>query len=130
MYSCSRTKIEVIFNDVIAPNAVQSVLNDIEKQGILYIGVATDGNGHGAIKLFPIVVQYFNWKKGGLQSKLLEVKNTTNKLSITIVTEVKETLNKKGLLQKCVFFIGDNCNINFGGVQKKLGGNDVFFRFK
>ena len=53
MYSCSRTKVEVIVNDVIAPNAVQSVLNDIEKQGILYIGVATDGNDHGAIKLFP-----------------------------------------------------------------------------
>jgi hypothetical protein len=129
-YSCARTKIEAIVNHVLVPNAVQSVLKDIEEQGILYIGVATDSSSHGAIKLFPIVIQYFNWKKGGLQSKLLEVKNTVNELSLTIATEVKETLNKNGLLQKCVSFTGDNCNTNFGGVQKKKGGNNVFSHLK
>ena len=102
MYSFARTKIEAIVNHVLAPNAVQPVLKGIEEQGVLYIGVATDGSSHGAIKLFPIVTQYFNWKKGGLQSKLLEVKNTTNELFVTIETKVNYFLTLKSI-RKCNF---------------------------
>ena len=47
MYSCARTKIKAIVNHVLAPNAVQSVLKDVEEQGILYIRVATDGSSQG-----------------------------------------------------------------------------------
>ena len=60
----------------------------------MYLGVATDGSNRQSIKLFPIVIQYFDWKNGGLQSKLLEVKNTTNETFLTIANEVKETLMK------------------------------------
>ena len=45
-------------------------------------------------EMAPIVVQYFDWKHGGLQSKLLEVKSTTNETSLTIANEVKENLTK------------------------------------
>ena len=94
---------------------VKYVLNDIQEHGIMYLRVATD---YQSTKLFRIVVQYFHWKHGGLQSKLLEVKSTTNKASLTIANEVKETVTKMGLFEKCVSFTGDNCNPNFGSLTR------------
>ena len=79
------------------------VLNDIQEHGIMYLGVASDSSNHQSTKLFPIVVQYFHWKQGGFQSKLLEVKNTTNETSLTIANEVKET-DENGLIRKMCFF--------------------------
>ena len=82
------------------------------------------------LTLFPIVIQYFDWQKGGLQSKLIEVKSTTNECAVTIATEIKNTLREKGLFEKCVSFTGDNCNTNFGGLRRKETGNNVFAHLK
>ena len=128
-YSCARTKVEAIVNNVLSPMSVKYVLNDIQEHDIMYLGVATDSSNHQSTKLFPIVVQYFDWKHGGLQSKLLEVKSTTNETSLTIANKVKETLTKMGLFEKCVSFTGDNCNTNFGGLRRPKG-NNVFSRLK
>ena len=43
--------------------------------------------------------------------------------------EVKETLTKFGLFEKCVSFTGDNCNTNFGGLTRKKD-NNVFSRLQ
>ena len=91
--------------------------------------MATDSSNHKAIKLFPIVIQYFDWKKGGLQSKLVEVKNTLNETSDIIATRIKETLEKMDIYEKCISFTGDNCNTNFGGVLCRKG-NNVFSKLK
>ena len=74
-FSCARTKFEAIVNNVLAPASVQCVLNDIEKHEIMYLRVSTDGSNHKSTKLFPIVIQYFDWKNGGMQSKLLDVRS-------------------------------------------------------
>ena len=128
-YSCARTKVEAIVNNVLSPMTVQYALNDIQEHGVMYLGVATDGSNHQSIKLFPIVIQYFDWINGGLQSKLLEVRSTTNETFLTIANEVKETLTKMDLFEKCVSFTGDNCNTNFGGLARRKG-NNVFSRLK
>ena len=93
-FSCARTKIEAIVNNVLAPASVQCLLNNIEEHEIMYLGVSTDGSNHKSTKLFPIVIQYFDWKNVGMQSKLLDVRSPKNETSLTIVNEVKETLKK------------------------------------
>ena len=128
-FSCARTKIEAIVNNVLAPASVQCVLNDIEKHEIMYLGVSTDGSNHKSTKLFPIVIQYFDWKNGGMQSKLLDVRSLKDETSLTIAKEVKETLKKRRLFDKCISFTGDNCNTNFGGIHRKRG-NNVFTHLK
>lgn len=83
-FSSARTKTEAIVNAVIAPHSVdiaQKALEDIP-----YCGVSTDGSNHGAVKIFPLLIQYFDWKNGGVQSKLVEVKNTPNETADTRVT--------------------------------------------
>ena len=114
-YSCARTKTEAIINNVLAPYCVENVLSELKDHNIEYIGVATDGGNHKPIKLFPVLIQYFEWKEGGLQSKLIEAQNTPNETSDTIANLVKEALEKIGIYAKCVAFTGDNCNTNFGG---------------
>ena len=95
-----------------------------------YFGVATDGSNHNELKLFPIIIQYFDWRKGGLQSKLIEFTNKANETADTIATYVKDTLEKRMLLKKCVAFTGDNCNTMFGGLRRNEQGNNVFAKLK
>ena len=73
-YSCAGTKNEAIINNVLAPYTVEDVLAERKEHDIRYVGVATDDSNHKAIKLFPIITQYFDWDKGSPQSKLIEVK--------------------------------------------------------
>ena len=74
--------------------SVDTILNDIKEYNIMYLGVATDSSNHKSTKLFPIVIQFFDWKNGGLKSKLLKVKTSKNEKSLTIAYEVKENLKK------------------------------------
>ena len=101
-----------------------------EENDIDFCGVATDGSNHGSVKLFPVVIQYFDWKNGGLMSKLIEVQSTPNKTADTIAQHLKETLEKNGLLEKCISFTGDNCNTMFRGLQPKEEGGNVFAMLK
>lgn len=36
----------------------------LKKKKILFCG-----SNHGAVKIFPIIIQYFDWKKGGVRRK-------------------------------------------------------------
>ena len=91
-YSYARTETEAIINNVLAPYCVENVLSELKEHNIEC--VATDGSNHKAIKLFPVLIQYFNWKEGGLQSKLIEVQNTRNETSDTIANLVKKAFEK------------------------------------
>ena len=124
-FSCARTKIEAIVNNVTCSSVCSMCLNDIEKHEIMYLGVSTDGSNHKSTKLFPIVIQYFDWKNGGMQSKLLDVKSLKDETSLTIANAVKETLQKRRLFS----FTGDNCNTNFGDIRRRRG-NNVFTHLK
>ena len=124
----AHTKTEAIVNAVIAPHSVEVALEALEE--IPYCGVSTDGSNRGAVKIFPLLIQYFDWKNGGLQSKLLEMKSTPNESADTITQYIKETLEKKGIVSKCIAFTGDNCNTNVGGIRRHEEGRNVFANLK
>ena len=58
---------------------------------VSYCGVATDSSSHNAVKVFPVVIQYFDWKNGSLQSKLIEVHQQSNEAAETVVQYIKGT---------------------------------------
>lgn len=124
---CGKTKTEAIVNKVIAPHAISTVIDTL--RNISCISVATDASNHGADKLFPIMIQYFNWTGNGIETKLLDLQTLPNETSLSIANLVYETLNTYQLSSKCVAFIGDNANVNFGGVNRNPGQN-VFTRLK
>lgn len=96
---------------------VNAALKNVENE-IAYCGIATDGGNHNSIKIFPVIIQYFDWKNGGLQWKLIELKNTTNETRDTITNYVKEDLEKKCFLKKCTSFKGALHCLKNAGVMK------------
>jgi hypothetical protein len=119
-YSSARTKTEAIINSVIAPHAVDIVIEIMN--GISCFGLSVDGSNHGNQKVFPILIQYFDWKSG-VKTKVIELKTMPNETAQTISTYILETLKKHGLINKCVAFSGDNTNTNFGGLNRNPGEN-------
>ncbi|XP_076807661.1 uncharacterized protein LOC143450824 [Clavelina lepadiformis] len=124
-FSSGRTKTEKVVTSVLAQYSIDAVLKSFEENDIAYFGVATYGSNHNELKVFPIIIQYFDWRKGGLQSKLI-----ANETADTIATNVKDALEKRMLLKKCVAFTGDNCNTMFGGLRRNEQGNNVFAKLK
>ena len=117
-FSSGSTKTEEVVTSVLAQYSIDAVLKSFEENDIAYFGVATDGSNHNELKSFPIIIQYFDWRKGGLQSKLIEFTNKANEIADTIATYIKDILEKRMLLKKCETFKGDNCNT---GCFKSLG---------
>ena len=119
-----------VVTTILAQYSIDTVLKNFEENDIAYFGVATDGSNQNELKLFPIIIQYFDCRKSGLQSKLVEFTNKANETADTIATYVKDTLDKKMLLKKCVAFTGNNCNTRFGGLRRNKQGNNGFAKFK
>ena len=73
---------------------IEAVVKSFEENDIAYFCGSTDGSNHNELKIFPIIIQYFDWRKGGLQSKLIEFTNKANETADAIATYVKDNLEK------------------------------------
>jgi hypothetical protein len=62
----------------LTPHARETVL--VQLKNVRYVGIATDASNHLAVKVFPVIVQYFAVEKG-LTVKLLEIKSLPNEKS-------------------------------------------------
>jgi hypothetical protein len=51
-----------------------------------------DTSNHSAVKVLPVVMQYFVWKHGGLQLRLTEVQQQSNEATETVAQYIKGTL--------------------------------------
>ncbi|CAK1597427.1 unnamed protein product [Parnassius mnemosyne] len=120
--ACASTKTEDIINNVIAPYTIEILLKKLED--IVFFGLSTDASNHNADKIFPIIIQYFDWKTD-MESKMLEFTSLENETSLTIANYLLATLEKYNLKGKCVSFTGDNANVNFGGVTRNEGNNVI-----
>lgn len=97
--SSARTKTEAIVNNVLAPYSLNSIIEKIENKKVPYIGVCTDGSNHGALKIFPVLIQYFD-KEHGIQVRMLDLKSLNNEKSETICNLIITTLQKYNLNDK------------------------------
>ena len=129
-FSSGRTKTEKVVTSVLAQYSIDAVLKSFEENNIAYFGVATDESNYIELKLLPTIIQYFNWRKGGLLSKLIKFTNEANETADAIATHVKDTLKKRMLLKKCVAFPEDNCSTMLGGLRCNEQGNNVFAKLK
>ena len=65
---------------------------------IPFCGVAKDASNHLALKIFPLLIQYFDLEKGGLQTKLLDIQSKPNEIAQTIAQYVHEILKYNDLV--------------------------------
>lgn len=125
--NCKRTKTEAIITNVLAPHALDKLINKLQTN-VDHFSISTDASNHGSQKLFPLLVQYF-CENNGIEVKLLELEALTSETSLSIGTYIHENLQKHNLLSKCIAYSGDNANLNFGGSNQKEG-NNVFTHLK
>ena len=123
---CARTKTEAIINNILSPHSIEMILQEI--QSTPFLGLGTDGSNHKNIKLFPIVIQYFDGKKG-IQVRLLDFHNVNDEKAETISNYIMERLKIHGLSEKISCFVADNANTNFGGINRG-GKNNIFYFLK
>ena len=93
-FSSGITKTEKIVTSVLAQYSIDAVLKSFAANDIAYFGYATDGSNHNELKLFSIIIQCFDWRKGGLQSKLIEFTNKPNGLPTQLPLMEKTPYNK------------------------------------
>jgi len=121
-FACARTKTESIILNVFAPFAMQQICNELKSTKFATIMI--DTSNHKNLKIVPILIRYFNLKTG-VQIKVLEITNLKGETADILTNYIIEILNKYKLSDKIIAFSGDNCNINFGGSNRK-GTKNVF----
>lgn len=124
---CGHTNIQAIINNVLAPYALQCLIKTLQEE-VKFYSVSTDASNHGALKMFPLVVQHFTEDKG-IQVKLLKHKTLDEETSVAISNYICKTLEDYKVASKCLAYSGDNANVNFGGCAHKEG-NNVFSHLK
>lgn len=124
--SCPKTKTEDILNKVLGQHSVDVAIQCLKE--VSCFGVCTDGNNYGPFKIFPILIQFFDYKLGGIQTKLVELTSAPSETSETISSHISDTLRELGIVEKCVAFSGGNMNTNFGGLQSSEDSS-VFTEF-
>jgi hypothetical protein len=72
-FSCGRTKCEGIVVNVLAPFAMQQILEELGT--IKYISVIVDTSNYKGSKLVPVLVRYFFFPRKGFQTKVVEFHN-------------------------------------------------------
>ena len=125
--SCGKTKTEAIINGVLAPRALNGVKEALSK--VPFVSLSTDASNHGHHKLFPLVTQYFDYENGGIQVKLLDLKETNNEKAENVTNLIEGVLEKHNLTEKLSAFVADNAPINFGGLNRR-GANNVLSLLK
>ena len=90
-YLCACTKTEAIINYVLVPYTVENVLAELKEHNIYY----------------PLVIQYFDWENGGLQSKLIEVVRLKkrNETSTPLLPGNYRIMVKMCIFERCVAFV-------------------------
>lgn len=129
--SSGKTKTAAIAKNAIVPFCIKKVMESV--QNTPFISISVDASNHGAQKLLPLVIQYFKFHKdsddNGINTKLINLETTKSETAEVISDYIVKTLQEFDLANKCIAFSGDNCNTNFGGINRQ-GKNNVFTLLK
>jgi len=125
-FTSARMKTASIITGVLAPHAQKIMLSDL---GAQTVSISVDASNHNEVKLFPLVIRFFN-AKVGIQVRLLDLRSMPGETSGQIFNFILSSIQENGLdLKQLTSFCADNAPVNFGGSQHK-GQNNVFCRLK
>ncbi len=121
---CKRTKTEAIVKNVLFPHFHSVVITKLKS--IRYYSIATDASNHKNLKIFPLLVQYFDPDENGIARKIIKIGTNPNEESKTVSNYIVNTLSSYEIEKGCIAFSGDNTNTNFGGKNRKADGENIF----
>lgn len=125
-FRCSRSKTAVLITNVIAPIITESMKKDINKMS--FVTLMTDASNRQDVKLLPVLLRGFIPEQGIVIYKL-NIEQITDERAVTICDVLVKTAADWNITEKVIAFGADNCNTNFGGVERN-GDNNVFALLK
>lgn len=125
-FSAARTKTEAIITEIIAPYANEELAIDL--RSVPFVSISTDASNHHAIKILPILVQYF-LPETGIQVKMLTMLSIVGETSEIITKSITNAMERYELEDKVIGFSADNTNANFGGARRR-GQENVFTKLR
>ncbi|XP_072703694.1 uncharacterized protein [Ciconia boyciana] len=105
-------KTEVRLDEALAPFALDCGVDLLD--GIPYCGVALGAGNAGTS--FPTQICYFDWKQGGVQSRVIGVEPLPGELAPGATVLAWEALESHGVRQWCVAIVGESRNTMLGGL--------------
>ena len=123
-FTCGRTKAQALVSNVFLPHFQKELRKDLSNAH--FVTAFFDAFNHGATKLIPILIRYFN-KDSGVCVKILDIEDVKGETSELLTDLLIRKLSEFEISQKIVCLSADNTNTNFGGVARK-GRNNVFAR--
>ena len=95
-FSSARTKVASIITGVLAPLAQKTILSELGTQPF---SISVDASNHDELKLFPLVIRYFN-AKVGVRVRLLDLQSLPSESSSQIVNFISKSLQENSLDRK------------------------------
>lgn len=120
-FACARTKCERIVVGVFQKFANNLLAIDLEQ--VKFLSILSDASNHKEIKLYPILVRYFNFENG-VQNKILNLSTVDGETSDILSDHIFKTAEQSSITKKIFAFSADNTNTNFGGINRR-GENNV-----
>ena len=114
-FSLGKTKCEAIVVNIIAPMCIEELHQELDQ--INFVTVSINASSMKEVKLVPIVVCYF-LPESGVQVKLLEFKSVPGETAQILSEYLLSVLDQKKIKGKLIQFCADNCNTNFGSVNR------------
>ena len=121
-FTSARTKTASIITGVLSPYAQKKLLFGL---GIQPFSISVDASNHNEVKLFPLVIRFFN-AKAGVTVGLLDLRAMPGETSEQIMNFILSSVKENELdLQLLTSFCADNAPVNFGGCNQ--GGKSMCF---
>lgn len=125
-FSCARTKCESIVTSVFNEYCKKMLSENLDS--VSYISILSDASNHNEIKLYPILVRYFD-SKNGIQIKILNLESIEGETSDILSNHLFRVMTDNNLNKKILALSADNTNTNFGGRTRK-GVNNVYTKLQ
>ncbi|VVC27179.1 Hypothetical protein CINCED_3A013232, partial [Cinara cedri] len=90
-FSCARTKCKSIILNVLAPFAMDQIIDELKAVNFATVMIGT--SNHKNLKIVPILIRYFN-PKTGVQIKVLEFTNLKGETSDMLSSYIMKILTK------------------------------------
>lgn len=121
-FSCARTKCESIITGVFKEYC-EKLLED-NLNSVSFVSILSDASNHNEVKLYPILVRYFDIRSG-IQIKILKLKSIEGETSEILSNLLYQVISENNLNKKIIALSADNTNTNFGG-RNRRGVNNVY----
>lgn len=112
-FECGRQKTTQILSEIIAPQNVEAIANEINLQNIYFSIIVDECTGHSATKSLVIIIRYFCGER--IRDRFLDMIEVTDHTASGLYALLLDCLKKHNIpLKRMIGFAADNASVMMG----------------